>query len=230
MTVAFLVPRRADGGPRDRLWTFTRPHWEQLGWPVLVGEHTADEGLFNRSKALNRAAAQADPSVDVFVILDSDVIASLDQARDAVEHARVEQQLTCGFSVWNGVGREGTSRILRGYRGNWRPFVAKRFHDSASCLVAVRRDVWDEAGGFDETFEGWGWEDVAFCIAVEALSGKPLHRVYGDLFHLWHPQSPGHVPTHPEWIANRERVQAYIDARRDRAAMLELIRARRGGS
>src|SRR5690606_20504372 len=51
----------------------------------------------------------------------------------------------------------------------------------------VSRAMWEDVGGFDERFVGWGHEDRAFVHAVEVLHG-PRARVPGHMLNLWHPK------------------------------------------
>ena len=39
------------------------------------------------------------------------------------------------------------------------------------------RGLWDEMDGYDEKFSGYGYEDLAFCIAAETYGGKQVVRV-----------------------------------------------------
>jgi hypothetical protein len=85
--VAFLVPRRRDGGQRDRVWEYCRRRWETYLPDVAVYEGHHDEGPFNRSAAVNRAAELAG-DWRVGIVIDSDVLLSISQATAAIETAR----------------------------------------------------------------------------------------------------------------------------------------------
>ena len=58
---------------------------------------------------------------------------------------------------------------------------------SWSCCVAVPRSTFDDMGGFDERFKGWGFEDGAWAALVRAL--YPWSRIKGDMYHLSHERS-----------------------------------------
>jgi hypothetical protein len=237
---AILVPRRADGGPRDELWRLCRRRWQaQHPWPIYEGIH--DVGPFNRAAAINRAAELADQDGpwEIALVIDSDVFLAPDQVRRAMEIAEDTGRVTWAHRRWRGLTADGTKRILAGdtellggrtfeewdggaqarvdaisdalYGGG--PTTAGQdaraladalltvrpdMLDSAverttpiswSCAIAIRRDAWDQLGGFDERFRGWGWEDMAFQSAACSLVGH--ERIEGDVFHLWHPRSPG---------------------------------------
>ena len=219
MNVAVLVPRRADGGHRDRLWEFCRKRWETFGWPIVEGHH--DDGPFNRSAALNQAA-QGD--WDVALVIDADVVAHPPAVRDAVEVAYATGRMVVSHDDRVMLNRQGTDKVLAGFDGPWntRQMVERVYTDSVSCCVAIPRAVWDEVGGFDERFEGWGYEDSAFELAAQALTGKPYIRLSSTLFHLWHQTSPEAGKDSPTRKANAARLDRY-KAAADPIAMRALL-------
>lgn len=222
MKTVILVPRRSDGGHRDRLWEFTRRRWESFGWPIIEG--VSPDGPFNRAAALNEAAMLAG-DWDVALIIDADVIAHPPSVRDAVDTARGIGRMVVSHSDRIMLNRTGTEKVLGGYDGPWRirQMVETVYTDSVSCCVAVPRALWDLVGGFDEKFSGWGYEDTAFQIAAETLSGKPLMRLASELFHLHHPVSPEAAKQSPTRKANAERRDRYIAASGNTEAIEWLI-------
>lgn len=219
---AILVPRRKAGEERERLWLHVYDRLEADGWRVIEGYHTADEGEFNRSAAVNRAAACAD-GADVLVVLDADTIVGGPQIASAATIARATGVVTFAFGRYAALDKAGTDKILAGFDGSWEEHVAYEFHNTASSCLALRRDLWDRLGGFDERFAGWGWEDVALSLAAQTLSGG-MHRVAGTAWHLWHPPSPdaGNEQS-ATYQRNRALCQPYIDATGDVDAMLEAL-------
>lgn len=218
MRTVILVPRRADGGPRDRLWEFCRPRWEPFG-PIYEGHH--DEGPFNRSAALNAAAREAG-DWDIALVVDADVLIDLSHARRALDKAARSGRVAFAHTQFRSLGSEGTERVLNGFLGSWEPLVRwSEGHTASSCL-AVPRALWEIVGGFDERFRGWGWEDVAFSLACGTIAGQP-DRVEGDVWHLWHPSSPHRVPDDPDHQAAGVLALRYIAARHDPDAMRALI-------
>lgn len=223
MNIVILVPRRADGGHRDRLWAHCRQIWEdRFEWPIFEGHH--DDGPFNRSLAVN-LAAQAAGDWDVAVIIDADTITAPDSVRAAVNLALSTDQMVVAHDERVMVNQRGTQKILGGYLGSWRDrsMVERVWLDSVSCCIAVSRTLWEAAGPFDELFVGWGREDTAWRIACEVETG-PIVKVCGETFHLWHPLAAEVRQNHPLRIANEKRHQAYVAARGDRAR----VRALRG--
>lgn len=221
MSAVALVPRRADSGPRDRLWEWCRAHWAEAmpDMPIIEG-HDDNEGPFNRSRAMNRARALA-PDADVAFILDADVILSNEQIEESITIARDTGGACIAYTDWLGLNQKGTERILTGYVGSWDRFVKDRYKHSVSSAVAVPLALWDRATGFDERFCGWGFEDSAFMDALHTFGGRPT-RLAGNVWHLFHhrtEQLHGAV----QLTANRELYAGYANARGDRVAMRAVL-------
>ncbi len=205
MNVAVLVPRRSDNGPRDELWAFCRRFWNH---PIFEGYH--EDGPFNRSAAINRAA-EAAGDWDVALVVDGDVHIDPNLVEQAVQSAADTGRACFAFTDYYALNRTMTSRVLDGFAGNWKQGgldskMEKGRHIS-SC-IAVPRRLWDKVHGFDERFEGWGFEDNAFFYACRVLGGG-VDRIPGAIYHLWHPTSPERDKTTPEYRAGQALSHRY---------------------
>lgn len=219
MRTVFLVPRRDDGGHRDRLWAYARKRWEILfpDWEIVEGHH--DDGPFNRSMAVNRAAKAAG-DWDVGIVIDSDVMLKRSQVLKAVASAEAGK-VTWGHRRWRGISEDWTRRILEDQAQYGPEFkdvdldilVERTNPLSWSCCIAIPRQIFDDLGGFDERFRGWGFEDMAFQSVIVGL--YPWDRVEGDVIHLWHPRSSERiVQGAPGSTASREYVTNALLGRR----------------
>lgn len=206
MREVILVPRRSDGGWRDEVWEFCRAFWEreQSHMPIFEGHH--DSGLFNRSAAVNRAAQLAG-DWDVAVIIDSDVLCDGERVKAAVELAHESGALVFPHDIRLDLHERGTRQVMSGYQGSWQQWVRRRYPNMVSSVIVVSRRQWDEVGGFDEGFRGWGYEDTAFAAACETFGGTL--RILGELWHLWHPTAREGKPGTPVWQLNAARGQRY---------------------
>lgn len=215
MTVAVLVPRRSDGGHRDRLWAFAKALWldRHPDWPIYEGQ--SPEGPFNRSAAINDAARQAGDWT-VAVIIDSDIIAHPEAVEAIVEVAAGTNRMAVSHSRRVMLSSSMTTKILDGYTGSWEARNQKVWSDSCSCCIAVSRTLWDQIGGFDEDYVGWGYEDSAFG-ALAIHHGGPIHFEQSTLFHLWHPESPDAARQSPVRKANEQRLRRLHVRLRDEA-------------
>lgn len=207
-----IVPYRADPH-RDRLLSFTARWRDAVGQTVLA---PSPDGPFNRAAALNRAARDLlHAGADVLVIADGDVDIAPVQVKEAIGHALVTGCLTLAFDAYVGFHEVATERILGGEPiGHMVRPSTRRTHES-SCVV-IPRDVWDRVGGFDERFQGWGQEDVAFVHSVRLLAG-PIERTRGPVYHLWHPKAAEKNRLDPLWVANQRLGRRYREARTPQA-------------
>lgn len=222
MRAVILVPRRDGQVERDLTWAWVRQWWRDNlpEFELFEGHH--DEGPFNRSAAVNRAAGvadwQAEAPWDVAVIIDSDVICDPTRVREAVAKAVETGRMVLPFDVRKDLAQSGSQRVMHGFTGNWQRFVIHTYTDMCSSVVIVTRQLWDEVGGFDESFSGWGFEDNAFAAACETFGGAPLLKIPGELWHLWHPTAKEGKKGTATHTRNKARADLYLAARGDREA------------
>lgn len=187
------------------------------GWPIVEGHH--DGGSFNRSAALNAAAAEAG-DWEVAVVIDSDVIVDPRQAESAAAVAVVTDAICFGHHHVRALRREDSDAVMAGDVGDWHRFRPQyTWDDGASMCLAVSRVLWDTVGGFDERFAGWGMEDVAFSAACHLL-GAGHRRIHGTVWHLWHPTNNDRPQGN---VALWERYRRHVWEHPDRGALLALM-------
>lgn len=219
--IPLLIPVRPDHGCRDALREWTRNYWaENLPDLKPVEGHHLD-GPFNRSAAVN-TAARAAGEWDVAVVGDSDVVCDPKQLTAAIDRARETGRCTLAYDTYIALNEPMTARILTGFDGNWLPGKALKMVSHVSSLVVVPRRLWDEVGGFDERFVGWGHDDVAFAEACRVIGGG-IERVPGTVWHLFHPHSPERKggPDLRACAALAKRYHAAKDPRQMRAIIAE---------
>ena len=100
-------------------------------------------------------------------------------------------------------------------------------HQIAMCqgIVAMRSDVFDDIGGYDEAFVGWGAEDTALLTVLGALYPDGRASGYGETLALWHPDRHG---TEQMTAANIARCTGYEHAAAQGRMREYLEEARRG--
>jgi hypothetical protein len=87
--------------------------------------------------------------------------------------------------------------------------------------LAVTREAYDRIGGHDETFVGWGGEDVDFWDRAQTLRNYPFAHL--PFIHLWHPPQAGKTPAKDAAGMQRLRQIEGIPVRE----RIEKLRARR---
>lgn len=179
-SVSVLVPFRSDHGHRDRLWNWCRPLWEATGYELVV-EDSAPEHPFALAEAVNRCARRA--TGDVFVTMGADVVPNTAAIDLAVEYL-TDFPWVQPFRRVCYITEASTEEIITtGDIGN--PDV-ELVTEGAAGLMCVPRATWQDVGGYDERFVGWGPEDHAFVNVVSTLYGAGL-ALGNYAVHLWHP-------------------------------------------
>lgn len=227
MNVVALVPRRADGGWRDLLWEHCRAVWAERHPDLRIVEGESPTGPFQRSAAINAAAAAAG-DWDVAVVIDSDVIASPAGVERGVALADQTGALVISHDEKVTLNKAGTRLVLRGYTGSWdEPSMVERVwtqpKETSSCCTIVPRRLWDVVGGYDEGFVGWGFEDWAFRSACQTMSGHPVIRLSTRLYHLWHRPAGDANEKAPSFARNQARWRRYEAADGDPKVMAAVL-------
>ncbi len=201
---------------------------ERLGRQVVDAELiVADDPwqAFNRGRALNAGVHRA--SGDVLLLVDADMVVPAEALFAAIEAVGQGAAMVVPFRRLVGLNGPASELVVTGRSpfGPWGPDQIALEWDRRSTggMNLIRREVFDQVGGFDERFAGWGGEDAAFASAVGTLAG-PVEWIAATGVHLWHPHSPdrGSYRT----VANMALARRYEKAWDDPAAMTELIRGR----
>lgn len=221
MDCVVLVPRRPEPW-RDRLWTYVREQVEAaVDWPIVEGLDEGDQPM-NRAAARNRAAEQAG-DWDVAVFLDADTVPDFENLRRAVELADGSPggRLALAQNEFRSLTRESTKQVLAGKVEPVDAAVRWVYPNPKSSCIAIGRATWEKVGGYDERFDGWGWEDSSIFHACQALAG--IARLEGACHHCWHPRSPEKDPRSEAYQANEALGARYKAARHDADAMREIL-------
>lgn len=121
------------------------------------------------------------------VIVDADVTLDAARVEQAATVARETGRMVLPFTHRRSLSRSATVRVLAGHPVETAQVVETQDWNVSTCLAVPRR-LWDEAGGMDERFTGWGGEDEAWHAACLALAG--VERLPGDVWHFHHDPAP----------------------------------------
>ncbi len=235
-SLAYILTYRDDGSAERRLnlaavlaWVSTLPDVEvvvveQATRPSPAFERPANvqwifcanPGPFNKGWGLNVGAAAC--SSPMLAFGDADVIC-VDAWPRAVQQLR--HSATPIVKPYRHIVDLTPDESARVRAGEWhlrpqRPPSALPNREAqgeyvvfAGGLFLLQRSVFEQVGGFDERFLGWGGEDDAMTLRLMA-SGFPLIEVgTAPALHLWHPRSADTTVAQPFYAANLDLLAAY---------------------
>ncbi len=81
----------------------------------------------------------------------------------------------------------GNTNLLFGTEASIAKNEFKLHRPSVGGAYIVNKNMYNQIGGENEKFIGWGPEDMERAKRVEIL-GYPIHRCKGSIFHLYHPR------------------------------------------
>lgn len=158
-------------------------------YPVTYAQDASEP--FSKAKAVNAGVKSC--GADTLILVDADTLISFDQ---------LERGLASGdpwvipYDRCLDLGRALTTQLLSGPTPTDLASIGPEQADRsrikkkyAGGVLIIRRDLFEEAGGFDERYAGWGGEDESFCRAVDTLC-RPSLMLPGDIYHLWHRPDP----------------------------------------
>lgn len=214
--VPFGAAPDAAGKHRAEVWRWCSKQWDAMRNRGLVDEIIIGvDPLFGqpRYKDTNPVVRRDDPPPrNVFEPHPFSVARALN---DAAKHAHGDHFLLFGADhVPDARAIEWAAHQLRGYafariydrvayateaatrlilHGTVLPLEAADWHvHPAPCpgVLGVRRAAFEAAGGLDERYEGWGYEDTAFLDALARTHANGVRGTMGPsgyvLRELWH--------------------------------------------
>ena len=156
------------------------------------------EGEFNFSRLINRGAAAA--KGDVLAFLNNDVDANdPGWLREMVSHAVRAGVGAVGARLWypngtlqhggvvlglGGVAGHAFTGVPQGHAGYFnRTYLQQNCSAVTGACLLVRREVFDQAGGFDETNFAISFNDIDFCLRLRAAGLQNVWTPYANLIH-----------------------------------------------
>lgn len=176
MRLVVLVPWRPEPS-RMGPWYLVSQHLEQLGLPLVVAD--SDTAVFSIGRAFNAAAVQAG-NWDRAVFSEADAWVALDQMRAGLE---VGGFVYCYDSHLKLTLAETGEYLAIGRLPDREAAAASSFYGSNGIRV-IDRELWEQAGGYDPEFIGWGAEDNDMAYRMRRLV-EPT-RIRGVMYEMEH--------------------------------------------
>ena len=160
MRAVVCVPWRGGDPTREDAWERVRGNG--FPYPYYTGDSDPTKP-FNRAAARN-AAVRVAPDADVYVFNDAD---------HALSHGRVQQAVEMAAEFGFAVHPYSQVVVQDLLTGNQWPTKWDRSYTSGNIVVSgpLLRAV----GGWDERFESWGHEDIAFAKLLVWLTGPLVY-------------------------------------------------------
>lgn len=192
-----IIPYCPDGGRRDINLSWVHRRISKLLPDAEVITPIQEQAPFSRSMTCNYGAKQA--SGDVLLICDADMIFDLDLienglkiVHDAPWIAPMCQKWDLTWQASNKLLNMSSDVELKSLDMEIaRKWGAERCRGGA--MLMITKDNYFKVGGFDERFNGWGFEDNAFFLMANAILGEFV-ETDNVAYHLWHPQSINQYP------------------------------------
>lgn len=192
-SVSLIVPFRHDNwGYREQNWWSCWRWWNTYG-PKGIEICVSDDGdnePFNRSRARNKAIEKA--TGDILIIADADTLVRSDGLIYALgQVAEGKAPWAIPYRWYYNLSREYTDKLNQNEAiGRPSPNDEKFGYEhkilSWAGILVVPKAAALSIGGYDERFEGWGFEDNAFRLKLDYEWG-PHRRTNGNAYHYWHP-------------------------------------------
>jgi N-terminal domain of galactosyltransferase len=241
--VSIITPFRPDNLRRQQTWDWLSAYYRYHLPKAEFITCTNDGVPFCKTAAFNDGVRQAHG--DIFVLLDADCYMRHETILTAAKNIRAARKH--GEKLWYIPYRRfyritnlaswyvltSTANDPFEFKDPPRPdYIEERQGNSqghwfgALCQI-MPREAYEEVGGMDERFAGWGGEDLAFMRAVDTLWAK--HKTLDvQILHLHHPKI-GTVWTTRRWEgqetagSNNRLADRYYGAVGDRRRMRKLV-------
>jgi hypothetical protein len=214
VNVGVVIPTRAGDAWRARAlgWVLAFYERNHRAWRVELGM-LPDDVPWSKGAAV-AAGVEALGPVDVLILADADSIipdpAVLQRAVDLVGGSW--RRWVVPHRLVYRLRETETERLYGDPTNRPRPHSVCRtpyVGPAGGGITVIAPSAFDEVGGIDRRFLGWGGEDIAFGWALETLV-HPIERLDGRLVHLWHPHPAPTLRGSPE---SEKLVATYTAAR-----------------
>lgn len=179
--------------------TETELHLESCVRTIQMDEPAGSR--FNKSRLFNAGVRTA--TAPYLLLHDADILVPENYVSTCVGLFQQGWDAFCPIRFLFYLSENQTSELQRATQLPVFDNLAEIRQNFAGGSVAITRQAFDRINGFDETFEGWGGEDVEFLH--RARESKLLNGSLMPAFHLWHSPATGKSQQHPNLILALEK-------------------------
>lgn len=220
--VAVVIPWRGGQPDREHHHRIVRDHLRALLPDAVHIDVDSLADPFSRAGSRNEGVRIAqDIAADVVVLCDADTLVEPEPLHAAIA-AATDGRLHLPYTRYRALTQAGTTLHLDGVPADDCPAELESDWSTGGILV-IEPASWWAAGGMDELFTAWGFEDSSFRICADALLG-PTVKHDGTITHLWHPSA--FDPDSEQYQTNMALAQRYVDAEHQPEAVRALLAER----
>ena len=206
-----IIPYCPDGGRRDINLSFVHKRLKAILPEAEVITPIQEQAPFSRSFTCNYGAKHA--SGDVLLICDADMGFEYDRIENGLKIVHTVPWIAPMNQKWDYTW-QASNRLL-----GMAPDVELKSLDlelsrkwgaercRGGAMLMITKENYFKIGGFDERFNGWGFEDNAFFLLANAMLGEFV-ETDNIAYHLWHPSSINQYPRLT--TANRDLYAEYF--------------------
>lgn len=217
--LAFIIPYRSDNGYRDKIFDWILKRYSVLFPNSKVYISDSDPSKkFNRSQARNNAFKLSKEKYVAFCDADTfwspsivfNALPNLSACNWIIPYNKyyITQPVSSVKILDSSVNIEFISSEY-----SYDIIVQSHPYDilmpPISGIQLFESDKFWLTGGFDERYDGWGYEDNAFVFTANNKIGQ-YSRLDGSICHIWHPPSHDANIDGPQVINNRNYYHTYL--------------------
>jgi len=213
-TLSVVIPYVYGGHERERihLWNMVRLSKILPGVEIIIGEDYSDP--FNRSIARNNGARGIRSDFTAFI--DSDTVFNPMLIHRGIQAIKDGAPWCIPFERYVRTDSYSAEKMLEApadaplsYLDYSYDYVfthppTKYESPESGCILFRSQDV-AKFGGYNEDFNGWGFEDRAVVYAADCVLGQH-RRTEGTVWHIWHPEAPSDLAKNKEFYKANERL------------------------
>lgn len=173
---------------RSKHFNFIKNYYQDY-FNIIVADSGHEE--FNRADSRNIGVEKS--TSDVSIIMDADAFISIDQIIDAYKIAKEKDVLVRPFSRAVYLSESATKRFYDSPNtfidndGDYTYMSPDQLSvDNFGGAFIIKKKLWEQVGGMDKNFIGWGGEDNAFLDSCHQKLG-PSIKIAGNVYSLYHP-------------------------------------------
>lgn len=178
MDTTIIIPFYGDDEWREKVMWWVHAYYLAQGFEVEIGVSSRR----SKAEAVNNGVSFA--TGDKLAIIDADTVITAKQLSQGL----LQGEWVVPYNRCLNLTQEATEGLLdyEDLPFDLLPIEGERHkHNYAGGVNIISRRLFDEVGGFDPRYEGWGGEDESFGRAVDTMF-QPAVFVPGDVYHLWH--------------------------------------------